>query len=99
MRLLAACRFVLTDSGGVQEEAAALRKPVLVVREATERPELIDSGTGLLVGRDRAKIVREAGRLLKDGKLYRKMCSGRNPYGDGHAGERIAEAVERWLQR
>jgi len=97
VRLLAACRLVLTDSGGVQEEAAALRKPVLVIREATERPELLSCGTGILVGRDPEKIIRHAGRLLTEEKLYRKMCSGKNPYGDGHASTRIAAAIDRWF--
>jgi len=97
VRLLAACRFVITDSGGLQEEAAALRKPVLVARDATERPELLESGVGVLVGRDPRKIIQEAGRLLTDEKLYRKMCARRSPFGDGHAGERIADAIGRWL--
>lgn len=96
--LLASCRFVLTDSGGVQEEAAALGKPVLVARDATERPELIASGGGLLVGRDPRAIERAVERLLEDDRLVARMSRAKNPFGDGKAGERIAAAIGRWLR-
>lgn len=95
IQLMRRAEFLLTDSGGLQEEAAALGKPVLVAREATERPELISAGGGRLVGTDPARIVREACRLLDDRKLRSKMSRARNPFGDGKASERIA-AFLRW---
>ncbi|MBC5815836.1 MAG: UDP-N-acetylglucosamine 2-epimerase (non-hydrolyzing) [Candidatus Eremiobacteraeota bacterium] len=85
--------FVLTDSGGLQEEAPCLGKPVLVMREETERPEGLAAGTLELVGHDRAKIVSAASRLLTDELEYERMAKASNPYGDGHASERIV----RWL--
>ncbi|MFH1724557.1 MAG: UDP-N-acetylglucosamine 2-epimerase (non-hydrolyzing) [Elusimicrobiota bacterium] len=97
--LLGRCRLVLTDSGGLQEEAACLRKPVLVVREATDRPEILEAGGGMLVGREPRRIVRAALRLLRDRALYKKMARSRNPFGDGRAAERIASAIERRLAR
>jgi len=84
------CTFVLTDSGGLQEEAPCLGKPVLVMREETERPEGVLAGTLELVGHDRAKIVAAATRLLSDPQAYERMSHAHNPYGDGHASERIA---------
>lgn len=84
------CTFVLTDSGGLQEEAPCLGKPVLVMREETERPEGVLAGTLELVGHDRVKIVAAATRLLGDPAAYGKMAHAHNPYGDGHAAERIA---------
>ena len=84
------CRFVLTDSGGLQEEAPAFGKPVLVLRETTERPEGVLAGVARLVGTDRARIVEEAARLLGDPAALRAMTASDNPYGDGRAGERIA---------
>jgi len=83
------CTFVLTDSGGLQEEAPTLGKPVLVMREETERPEGVAAGTLELVGHDRAKIVAAAGELLTDGLAYERMARASNPYGDGRAAERI----------
>ncbi|HEY5258160.1 MAG TPA: UDP-N-acetylglucosamine 2-epimerase (non-hydrolyzing) [Candidatus Baltobacteraceae bacterium] len=83
------CTFVLTDSGGLQEEAPCLGKPVLVMREETERPEGLEAGTLELVGHDRAKIVAAAARLLSDPSAYAKMARAANPYGDGRAAERI----------
>lgn len=82
--------FVLTDSGGLQEEAPCLGKPVLVMREETERPEGRDAGTLQLVGSDRAKIVAAAQRLLTDRFAYQRMARANNPYGDGKAAPRIA---------
>jgi UDP-N-acetylglucosamine 2-epimerase (non-hydrolysing) len=84
-----ACRFVLTDSGGLQEEAPTLGKPVLVMRNETERPEGLEAGTLRLIGTDRAVIVEEARKLLADSSAYRRMAHASNPYGDGKAAERI----------
>lgn len=85
--------LVLTDSGGLQEEAPGLGKPVLVLREVTERPEAVESGTVRLVGTDRAKIVENAKKILNDPAEYQKMARATNPYGDGHAAERIVKAL------
>ncbi|MGE3822002.1 MAG: non-hydrolyzing UDP-N-acetylglucosamine 2-epimerase [Isosphaeraceae bacterium] len=85
--------LVLTDSGGVQEEAPALGKPVLVLRSESERPEAIEAGVARLVGTDAEVIVREADRLLNDPAAYRAMARGASPYGDGHAAARIVDLV------
>ena len=85
--------FIVTDSGGVQEEAPSLGKPVLVMRETTERPEAVDAGTVRLVGTDAQKIVGESHRLLDDESAYAAMARALNPYGDGLASQRIARAV------
>jgi UDP-N-acetylglucosamine 2-epimerase (non-hydrolysing) len=85
--------IILTDSGGIQEEAPALGKPVLVLRDETERPEAIAAGVARLVGTDTAAIVRESSRLLDDPEWYRGMAKGASPYGDGLAGGRIAERI------
>jgi UDP-N-acetylglucosamine 2-epimerase len=90
--------LILTDSGGIQEEAPSLGKPVLVMRENTERPEAIAAGTAKLVGRSVEKIVNEATRLLTDPKAYQKMAQAHNPYGDGKASERIVRAIVRYLE-
>jgi len=84
-----AARFVLTDSGGLQEEAPTLGKPVLVMRRETERPEGLDAGTLELIGTDRATIVAKARALLHDSPIFLHMAHASNPYGDGHASERI----------
>jgi len=84
-----AARFVLTDSGGLQEEAPTLGKPVLVMRRETERPEGLDAGTLELIGTDRATIVAKARALLHDSPIFLQMAHASNPYGDGHASERI----------
>jgi UDP-N-acetylglucosamine 2-epimerase (non-hydrolysing) len=89
--------LLLTDSGGVQEEAPSLGKPVLVMRDTTERPEGVDAGTVRLVGADAARIVEEATRLLTDEQAYRRMAEARNPYGDGHAAPRIVERIHAFL--
>ena len=81
--LMHRCTLVLTDSGGIQEEAPSLGKPVLVMRDTTERPEALEAGTALLVGTDRARIVREVSRLLDAPEAYRTMAEAHNPYGDG----------------
>lgn len=85
--------LIITDSGGVQEEAPSLGKPVLVMRETTERPEAVDAGTVRLVGTSRERIRDEARRLLNDTDAYAVMSRAHNPYGDGHAVERIVEAL------
>ncbi len=85
---------IITDSGGVQEEAPSLGKPVLVMRETTERPEAVEAGTVKLVGTDYGKITAAAERLLSDAGYYRKMSTTRNPYGDGFASARIAAVLE-----
>ncbi|MBE3594952.1 MAG: UDP-N-acetylglucosamine 2-epimerase (non-hydrolyzing) [Candidatus Carbobacillus altaicus] len=91
--LMARSTLILSDSGGVQEEAPALGKPVLVLREVTERPEGVRAGTLLLVGTDEARIVAETERLLGDQEAYLKMARAKNPYGDGQASRRIREAL------
>ena len=85
--------FILTDSGGVQEEAPALGKPVLVLRDETERPEAVEEGVVKLVGADYGKIISEAQRLLDDDSAYKKMAKGISPYGDGKAAERIVSTL------
>ena len=85
--------IILTDSGGIQEEAPSLGKPVLVLRDTTERPEGIDAGTLKLVGTDEEKVYEETMKLLNDKNEYKKMSNASNPYGDGHASERIADAI------
>ena len=87
--------IVLTDSGGIQEEAPGLGKPVLVMRDTTERPEALESGTVHLVGTNYDKIVNEVSTLLDDVEAYRKMSQAVNPYGDGLACGRIAEFLEK----
>ena len=84
---------MLTDSGGVQEEAPALGKPVLVMRETTERPEGVEAGTAKLVGTDANRIVAEATHLLDDPEAYAAMARAHNPFGDGRASERIVELL------
>ena len=86
--------FIITDSGGVQEEAPSLGKPVLVMRETTERPEAVEAGTVILVGTDREKIANEAQRLIDDKEWYNKMSQAHNPYGDGKACERIVDVIK-----
>ena len=91
--LMARCRLVLTDSGGVQEEAPSLGKPVLVMRDTTERPEGVAAGTALLTGPHASAIIAQATRLLTDEAAYRSMATAKNPYGDGHAAERIVTRI------
>lgn len=92
-KVMAAARIVLTDSGGVQEEAPSLGKPVLVMRENTERPEAVDAGTVRLVGTDYDRIVFEATHLLEDASTYSAMANAVNPYGDGAASARSVAAI------
>lgn len=95
LALLESCTFILTDSGGIQEEAAVFHKPVLIMRKATERPEILASGGGMLVGTAPEAILGAANRLLDDESFYQTMSSSPNPFGDGHAAERIAAVLLR----
>jgi UDP-N-acetylglucosamine 2-epimerase (non-hydrolysing) len=91
--LMSRAYLILTDSGGLQEESPSLDKPVLVLRQVTERPEVTALGAARLVGTEFETIVRETVRLLEDPVAYRKMASVANPYGDGHASQRIVQAI------
>ena len=95
--LMAASTLILTDSGGIQEEAPSLGKPVLVLRDETERPEAVEAGVVKLVGPHRETIVRAASELLDDPARYRAMAAAMNPYGDGHAAERIVAVIREML--
>lgn len=95
--LLRRCYLVLTDSGGVQEEAPTFGKPVLVLRKLTERPEAAMMGLSRVVGTSRDRIVEEAAALLTNKALYQSMSEAESPYGDGRASERISKALRRWL--
>lgn len=87
--LMSRCYFIITDSGGVQEEAPSLGKPVLIMRTSTERDEVVKAGAAILVGTDKEKIISNASRLLEDETLYKNMSAVKNPFGDGKAAERI----------
>ena len=91
--LMARSAIILTDSGGIQEEAPSLGKPVLVLRDTTERPEAVASGTVTLVGTEEDKVYNTAYKLLTDEKAYKEMAESINPYGDGHTSERIVQAI------
>jgi len=91
--------LVISDSGGVQEEATALGKPVLVLRQDTERPEGVVAGALKLIGTDADRVVREGERLLRDARAYRRMCRASNVFGDGHSAKRIVKIVERAFQK
>jgi UDP-N-acetylglucosamine 2-epimerase (non-hydrolysing) len=95
--LLRRAYFLITDSGGIQEEAPSLGKPVLVMREKTERPEAVEAGTVKLVGTDEERIVAEATRLLDDATEYTRMTRIHNPYGDGQASRRIGKILKEWF--
>jgi len=94
LRVLQRCHLVLTDSGGIQEEAPSFHKPVLVLREVTERQELVEANAGRLVGTDTSRILEETSRLLSDNEAYTAMSRVENPFGDGHAAERIAQILD-----
>ena len=91
--LMARCYMVMTDSGGIQEEAPSLGKPVLVLRRETERPEAVAAGTAKLAGVEKDVIVSMASELLENPEAYARMAKAVNPYGDGHASERIVQAI------
>jgi UDP-N-acetylglucosamine 2-epimerase (non-hydrolysing) len=91
------CHFILTDSGGVQEEAPTLGKPVLVMRDNTERPEAVESGASKLVGATQQSIVTAARQLLTDPAVFQSMASTINPFGDGHASRLIVGHIENYL--
>lgn len=93
-RVISRCRLVLTDSGGVQEEAPSLGKPVLVLRENTERPEAVEAGTVKLIGTEPQRIIHEVENLLENADVYGSMSNAVNPYGDGHAAARTVAALE-----
>lgn len=93
INLMSQCFLVLTDSGGLQEEAPSLAKPVLVLREVTERPEAVDAGTVKVIGLSKQKIFRETCKLLNSGSVYRRMATSVNPYGDGKASKRIVDSI------
>jgi UDP-N-acetylglucosamine 2-epimerase (non-hydrolysing) len=93
LKLMNRCYLVLTDSGGIQEEAPSFRKPVLVMREVTERPELIEAGAGKVIGTDAERIVTEVAHLVADPRKYEKMIAAQNPFGDGHAARRIVDIL------
>jgi UDP-N-acetylglucosamine 2-epimerase (non-hydrolysing) len=86
--------LIITDSGGVQEEAPSLGKPVLVMRETTERPEAVEAGTVKLVGTNKQKILKETTKLLQDEEAYKSMSLLHNPYGDGKAVDRIVKFIK-----
>ena len=96
---MAGCTLVLTDSGGLQEEAPTLGKPVLVLRHTTERPEAVDAGTARLIGTSASTVLRETSRLLSDPAAYNAMARAVNPFGDGHASQRIVAACRQFLQQ
>jgi UDP-N-acetylglucosamine 2-epimerase (non-hydrolysing) len=91
--------LLITDSGGIQEEGPSLGKPILVLREKTERPEAVEAGTVRLVGSDEIRIVQEASRLIEDQKDYTSMSRVHNPYGDGRASERISGVIHSYLRK
>jgi UDP-N-acetylglucosamine 2-epimerase (non-hydrolysing) len=93
--LMTQCDLILTDSGGIQEEAPSLGKPVLVMRETTERPEAVEAGVVRLVGTDTSRITAAVSGLLKDAADYTRMAQASNPYGDGRAAQRILAALGR----
>jgi UDP-N-acetylglucosamine 2-epimerase len=95
--LMARCTFVMTDSGGLQEEAPALGKPVLVLRTETERPEAVAAGTVEVAGVEEERIYQAAHTLLTDPQRFEQMAMAVNPYGDGHACARIVACMEKWL--
>ena len=96
VHLMARSYLILTDSGGVQEEAPSLKRPVLVLREVTERPEGVAAGVAKIVGTDSARIQAAVDELLHSRAAYAAMVGSANPYGDGQAARKIVEAITRW---
>ena len=99
VHLINRARLILTDSGGIQEEAPSLGKPVLVLRNETERPEAAEAGTVKVIGTDKDTIIEEASRLLTDSQAYEKMARAQNPYGDGTAAKQIVDGLVKRLSR
>ena len=97
LKVMHRCELILTDSGGIQEEAPSLHKPVLILRDVTERPEVVESGAGRLVGTDTQRIVAAASQLLSDPAAYQKMSTALNPFGDGTAAETIVRILAQSL--
>jgi len=97
--LMNKCNIILTDSGGIQEEAPSLGKPVLVLRETTERPEAVNEGTVKIVGTDNYLIVQETEAILQDRERYQRMTRKHNPYGDGRAAERILDIIQNYFSK
>lgn len=95
--LMGRCYLIVTDSGGIQEEAVSFHKPVLVLRDVTERPEVVEAGAGKLIGVDAKRIVDEVSDLMTDERRYNQMCAAENPFGDGHAAERIVNILAEHL--
>jgi UDP-N-acetylglucosamine 2-epimerase (non-hydrolysing) len=93
LEVLRRCHLVLSDSGGLQEEAPSFRRPILILRDRTERPEVVDAGFGRLIGTDPARVLHETSRVLDSPDTHTAMCGGANPFGDGHAAERIVGAL------
>jgi UDP-N-acetylglucosamine 2-epimerase (non-hydrolysing) len=95
LKLMDSCYLLISDSGGIQEEAPSLRKPILILRNVTERPEVVEAGLGKIVGTDREQIVREVQILIDNPEAYSRMQSDVNPFGDGHAAEKIIDVIHR----
>jgi UDP-N-acetylglucosamine 2-epimerase (non-hydrolysing) len=98
VNLMARCYLILTDSGGIQEEAPSLGKPVLVMRETTERPEAVEAGTAVLIGTDRNRIINETQMLLDNEEEYKKITTVVNPYGDGKAAQKIVRILRQKIR-
>jgi UDP-N-acetylglucosamine 2-epimerase (non-hydrolysing) len=98
LKLMKHCYLILTDSGGIQEEAPSFQKPVLILRELTERPEVVETGAGRIIGTDFDRIVKEASLLLDNQNEHKKMSKAQNPFGDGHAAERIVDIIAQRFQ-
>jgi UDP-N-acetylglucosamine 2-epimerase (non-hydrolysing) len=99
IHLMERAYFIMTDSGGIVEEAPTMHKPLLIMRSLTERPEAVQAGIAKIVGTTRKGLVEEASRLLSSEEAYRSMVKGSNPYGDGRAAERIVTALDRWAKK
>ena len=98
VHLQSKCYFIMTDSGGIQEEGVSMGKPILILRKTTERPEAIESGCALLVGTDSINIYNFANKLINDNKLYNKMAKPKNVFGKGNSSKIISEIIENYLK-
>jgi UDP-N-acetylglucosamine 2-epimerase (non-hydrolysing) len=99
IHLMARSDLILTDSGGVQEEAPSFGKPVLVLRKVTERPEAAEAGLAKVIGTETQTIIDETAALLSDATLYQRMSNGKNPYGDGRAAQRIVQTLVAYVTK